>query len=208
MKAYNDINAFIKCPPMKMNNFHDCRTNVEEIRRVWLSSFPKKALDKSYTHKIYQRGNYAVCGFTKEMFKIFGVYETTQDAQDAIEIASNDEVLGSLYKKIIDFMIIDLRAGPIVFPFPEHVPGLSTSYYDSDPYKEFWNHHHFDLKTECDTIQQRMKKIIDIKQQESSKKYIKQPASNSESDDTKKEEDALQFTNIETEMKVLGSTTG
>lgn len=186
---YNNINDFIKRPPMHLSNIEDCKSSLEDIRNVWLSSFPKKALEKSYTHRLHQRGTFAVCGHNDKMFKIFGVYETAKDAKSAIDIACSDVNIGDAYKRILDFMILDLRVGPITFPFPVDPIGVETVHHNTDPHKEFWNHQYFDLKTECDIVSKRMLREANIKSKE--KEEI---------------EKKIKFNNIETEMKVLNST--
>lgn len=151
-----NINAHIKSPPMHLSNINDCRATVDEVKAAWLSLFPRKALEKSLTHKVYQKGAYAACAYSKNLLKIYGIYETVNDAEEAINIASMDQKVGYIFKKILDFIIIDLKVGPITIPIPTRPPGTTVKYHESDPHNEFWNHEHFDLETDQREIIQRL----------------------------------------------------
>lgn len=151
-----NLDDYIKSPPASMNNMEDCKCTVEEVRKVWISNFPTKALDASFTHRSHQRGTFAVCAHTTKMFKIFGVYETLKDATEAIRIACEDPELGSLYKKIMDFYVLNLRLGPITFPFPQEMTGMNIERHKNDPNAKIWEHHHFDINTSSETIKKRI----------------------------------------------------
>lgn len=151
-----NINAYIKSPPMYMSNMNDCGCTVEEVKIAWLSLFPKKALEKSLTHKIYQKGAFAVCGYNSKLLKIYGVYDSVSDAEEAINLACTDKIVGHIYKKIIDFIIIDLKLGPITIPIPTRPTGTTVKYHESDPHSEFWNHEHFDLETSRQAVINRL----------------------------------------------------